>query len=573
MRTLLFALLAIPLTAANSYLQHNLVSDQPGMADHVDPHLINPWGLAFSATGPFWIADNSTSLSTVYNSAGIANSLVVSVPTHPTGIVQNSTTDFPVAPGLPASFIFCSGNGTISAWNSSANPAAALVKIDHSSTGAVYTGLAYASTAAGSTLYAANFNAGAVEVYDANFNPFTTAGNFQDPMIPAGYAPFNIWATGNKLYVAFAKQDAPRVNPVTGSGNGYVDLFDVNGSLVQRVVGGGPLNAPWGLAIAPPKFGDFAGALLVGNFGDGTINVFRTSDGTPLGTLANLSGQPISIPGLWALAAGNGGSAGDTNAIYFTAGVGGQSHGLFGSLQAAPVINTNGIVNAASFQLGAAPYTFVTILGSNLAATTRSWQSSDFVNGALPQSLDGVSATIGGTPVYVSYVSPTQLNILLPTTITASSGQLQVVNNGSAGALAASQFFSLSPAFFQFGASGFVAATHADGTYVGPPGMFSSSTSSARPGEVISLWANGFGATNPPTPNGVLITAPLPLLTPPLVFIGGTAASVVFAGVSAPGLYQINVVVPQLDSGFLPLTAQIGSVMVPATMISVQSQD
>ncbi len=277
-------------------------------------------------------------------------------------------------------------------------------------------------------LYAVSFHAGTVEVYDGNFNAVTLSGSFQDPSIPVGYVPFNIWATGNKLYVTFAMQDSSKSNPVAGAGNGYVDLFDANGSLVQSIAAGGTLNAPQGLAIAPSKFGDFAGALLVGNFGDGTINAFDVTNSRALGVLANVSGQPLSIPGLRSLSTGNGGSAGDANALYFTAAPGNQSHGLFGSLQAAPVVNGNGVINAAGFQLGAAPYTFVSIIGNNLAATTRQWQSSDFVNGQLPRSLDGVNASINGIPAYISYVSPTQLNVLMPAG--TSPGSLVMTNNG-----------------------------------------------------------------------------------------------------------------------------------------------
>src|SRR5277367_5730110 len=273
MRTLLIVftagciVLAGRLPAANNYLQHNLVSTSAGLADHSDPSLINPWGIAFSPTGPFWIANQGDAMASIYNSSGVAVSGQVSLPAQPTGIVQNPTTDFPVTPGVPAAFIFCSAAGTISAWSSGSAP---VVKIDHSSSGAIYTGLAYNHYAGGSALYAVNFDAGTVEVYDANFNPVSTAGSFQDPAIPPGFVPYNIWATANKLYVTFAQQNATKSNPVIAPGSGYVDQFDVNGSLVQRVAAGGPLNAPFGLAIAPAKFGDFAGALLVGNSGDGT---------------------------------------------------------------------------------------------------------------------------------------------------------------------------------------------------------------------------------------------------------------------------------------------------------------
>jgi uncharacterized protein (TIGR03118 family) len=564
MRKFLLALtLCVPLAAANNYLQHNLVSVGAGSADHSDPSLVNPWGIAFSSSGPFWIANQGSAVASIYNSSGAANAASVSLPTQPTGIVQNSTSDFPVAPGVPALFLFCSAAGTISAWNSTA-----VVKIDHSTSGAIYTGLARASYASGSALYAVNFHAGTVEVYDGNFNLLSTSGSFQDPSIPAGFVPYNIWATGNKLYVTFAQQNSAKSGPVTAPGSGYVDLFDVNGSLVQQVAAGGALNAPWGLAIASANFGDFAGALLVGNFGDGTIDAFNVTNSRSLGTLANVAGQTLSIPGLRALAVGNGGSAGDSSAIYFTAAAT-SSQGLFGSLQAAPIANNNGILNAAGYQLGVAPYTFISILGNNLSATTRSWQASDFINGQLPRSLDGVGVSISGAPAYISYISPTQLNILMPAS-TAAGSSLQLTNNGLAGSAIPLQFSALAPAFFQIGASGFVTATHADGTLIGPAGFFTTSTKPARVGEVITIYGNGFGVTNPSQPDGNLVNAPLVLITPPTVTIGGAPAQVAYAGLIAPGLYQFNVVVPEVDPGNASMMGQIGSLVTPSAMIAIQ---
>jgi uncharacterized protein (TIGR03118 family) len=572
MRTLLLGLsicwltVSVPLQAANNYLQHNLVATGSASADHSDASLVNPWGIAFSASGPFWIANQGSAVASIYNSSGAISAESVAVPAQPTGIVQNSTTDFPVAPGVPALFLFCSAAGTISAWNSAGFVSGAVVKIDHSTSGAIYTGLARASYASGSALYAVNFSAGKVEVYDGNFNLLTTSGSFQDPAIPPGFVPYNIWASGNKLYVTFAQQNSAKSGPVTAAGSGYVDQFDVNGSLVQKVAAGAPLNAPWGLAIAPAKFGDFAGALLVGNFGDGTISAFDVTNSRFLGTLANVSGQTLSIGGLRALAVGNGGSAGDSNAVYFTAD---GSQSLFGSVQAAPVINNNGILNAAGYQLGVAPYTFVSILGNNLAATTRSWQASDFVNGQLPRSLDGVGVNVNGTPAYISYISPTQLNVLMPAS-TSTGSTLQLTNNGLSSGATPLQFYALAPAFFQVGASGFAAATHSDGTLIGPLGVFTPSTKPARVGEVITIYGNGFGATSPAQPDGSLVSAPLPLINAPVVMIGGVPAQVAYAGLVAPGLYQLNVVVPQVDPGNVAMTAQVGAVTTPSTMIAIQ---
>jgi uncharacterized protein (TIGR03118 family) len=520
---------------------------------------MNPWGIAFSSSGPFWIADQGTGSLGIYNTAGIAVATPVPILTQPTGIVQNPTAEFPFSPGAPSTFIVCTATGTISAVAGSS----AAVKVDRSASGAVYTGMARASYGAGSAIYVANFHAGTIEVYDGNFNSLSTSGPFQDPMIPSGFAPYNIWANGNKLYITYARQDASRTNPVISPGSGYVDIFDANGSLVQQFASGGTLNAPFGLAIAPPKFGDFPGALLVGNFGDGTIGAYNLINGRLLGTIANASGQVLVINSLRSLAVGNGASAGDANTVYFTAG-----SGLFGGLQGPSIISNNGIVNAAGFQLGAAPSTWVSLFGNNLASTTRSWQSSDFVNGALPRQLDGVSVSVNGIPAYISYVSPTQLNVLLPTF--TGPGVLQMTAGGLAGTPVTLQFSQLSPALFQIGTSGYVSATHSDGSLIGPSGLFTSTTKPARVGEVVTIYGNGFGVTNPPAQDGVLVPQPLSLATPPSIFFGGTPAQVVYAGLVGPGLYQFNVVVPQVDSGDLAVTAQVGSVTTPSALLTVQ---
>jgi uncharacterized protein (TIGR03118 family) len=561
------------LSGANAYLQHNLVSDLPDTAGVVDPNLVNPRGIAYSAAGPFWVTNDANGRATVYNGSGAASSTVVSVPLHPTGIVFNTTTDFALAAGQPATFLFCTEDGTISGWNATVDARNAVAQVDHSSSGAVYTGLARATNGAGSALYAANFSAGTIEVYDGNFHVFPAAGAFQDPMIPAGFAPFNIQAFGNRLFVTFALQDAAKKKDVPGAGNGYVDVFDVNGSLVQRVAAGGILNSPWGLAIAPSGFGDLAGALLVANAGDGMINAYNMVTGGLLGAVQDVSGNNLVIPGLWGLATGNSGSGGDAGAIYFTAGIAGggalHTHGLFGSLQAAPLILPNGIVNGASFQLGIAPYTFVSILGTNLSATTRSWQDSDFVNGRLPTSLDGVAVTVDGMPAYPAYISPRQLNVLMPTRLI--SGQVQVMSNGLASSVMPAQLTPVAPAFFLFGASGYAAATHADGTSVGNGPLFPTSSKPAKPGEMIMFYGTGFGPTTPPVVDGALVSGALPLALPFSITVGGLVAQTTFAGLSATGLYQFNVVIPDMPSGEVPVIGQIAGSSTRAALVIVQN--
>jgi uncharacterized protein (TIGR03118 family) len=341
----------IALPQTNSYQKRNLVSDLNAVGDIVDPNLVNPWGMSFSATSPFWISNNGSGTATLFNGSGqpfpVASPITVNIPPAPgrtglgmpTGQVFNSTTAFAVAPGMPAAFIFATEDGTISAWNPGVNAANAVIKVDNSAAGAVYNGLALASPASGPMLYAANLHAGTVDVFDANFNPVSIPGAFTDPNIPAGFAPFNIANLGGNLYVTYAMQDAAQQENVPGPGNGFVDVYDLNGNLLQSLISGAPLNSPWGMAIAPANFGAFSNALLVGNFGDGTINAFDPATGASLGTLQDKFGNPISIQGLWAIAFGNGANGSLTNALYFTAGIaaGGafEGHGLFGNLQAA----------------------------------------------------------------------------------------------------------------------------------------------------------------------------------------------------------------------------------------------
>ena len=333
------------------YFRQNLVSDLPGVADRIDPNLVNPWGIAYGPTTPFWISAAGTGVSTIYDGNGVPTRTAVAIPGPagsklpgaPTGIVFNpSTTDFAVAPGQPARFIFATEDGTIAAWNSGA---AAVTKADLSALGAVYKGLALANSGGKNYLYAANFSAGRVDVFDANFTPATVGGSFTDPNLPASFAPFNIQNIGGKLYVTYAKPDAEKHDDVSGPGNGYVNVFDTSGNLLQRLVSQGPLNSPWGVVLAPAGFGGYGGALLVGNFGDGLINAFNPATGAWLGALRDGSGKALAIDGLWGLTFGNGTRAGDTHTLYFTAGIAGggavEDHGLFGSIVPVASVTVN----------------------------------------------------------------------------------------------------------------------------------------------------------------------------------------------------------------------------------------
>ena len=589
LRRWVLGLCVIPelLCGANQYIQHNLSSDIPGMADHTDPGLINPWGIAISTVSPFWFSDNGSGLSTLYSTAGSGSvpGLVVTIPpslhggatSKPTGIVYNATTGFELAPGLPGLFIFASADGAITAWNRSVDATHALIKADNSNSGAVYTGLAIGTNGSATYLYAANFHQGTIDVFDSNYNPVSLGSvAFVDNQIPQGYAPYNVQTLGNTLYVTYARQDGAKQAAVPGQTYGFVDTFNTAGQRLQRLITGSPLNAPWGVAIAPAGFGDYAFDLLVGNFGDGTINVFNPANGSYIGTLQDPSGKTIVIPGLWGLQAGNGQSGGDANAIYFTAGIGGsdgvlQSHGLFGSLQAAPALSAGGVTNAASFQPAIAPNTYIAIRGSNLSSTSRTWQTSDFVNGALPTQLDGVSVTMDGKPAYIYYISPTQLNVLTPLDPTQGPVQVQSMNNGLASGSASISLQPVAPAFFLF-ANKYVAATHADNSLVGAPTLFPGASTPAKPGETIVMYANGFGPTTPPIPDGQLVTTAAPLSTLPTILIGNTMADVKYAGLTGAGLYQINVVVPPgTPDGDATVVAQAGGQSSPTgVFITVQ---
>jgi uncharacterized protein (TIGR03118 family) len=328
-----------------------LVSDQAGVAQLTDPNLVNAWGLAFSPTSPFWVANNGTNTSTLYNGDHVGppavplsiNSLVVTLPGGaPTGAVFNSTAnDFVITDGTntgKAAFIFVTEGGEIVGWSPGVPPPAPSTQgqIAMTVAGAIFKGVTIGQNGGNNYLYATDFHNGVIDVFDGMFNQVTLAGNFTDPHLPAGYAPFNIMAVGDKLYVTYAKQDAEATDELHGVGLGFVDVFNTNGTFNRRLVQHGLLDAPWGMAIAPSNFGSFGGALLVGNFGNGQINAYNPDNGHFLGSLRNAHGQKIKIDGLWGLAFGNGGSAGDANALYFTAGPADESHGLFGSIRVTP---------------------------------------------------------------------------------------------------------------------------------------------------------------------------------------------------------------------------------------------
>jgi uncharacterized protein (TIGR03118 family) len=327
--------------STNSYLQTSLVSDLPGLAPITDTNLVNPWGLVAGPTTPFWVADNHAGLSTLYNSTGGIQSLVVTIPppangtppAAPTGIIFNNTTNFLVGTN-PARFIFASEDGTITAWNAGTNAA---LKVDNSASGAIYKGLTLAQSGGQDYLYAADFHGGKIDVFDGNFQPAHLSGTFSDSGMQEGFAPFNIRFLNGNLIVTYAKQDDDKADDVAGDGNGFINVFDPAGNMIKRLISNGPLNSPWGLAIAPAAFGGFGGDLLVGNFGDGRVSAFDPNSGAFLGQLKNPNGILVWADGLWDLFFGNGNKGGDANTLYFTAGISGggakEDHGLLGSVQ------------------------------------------------------------------------------------------------------------------------------------------------------------------------------------------------------------------------------------------------
>ena len=552
----------------NSYLVHNLVSDLPDTADFQDPNLVNPWGLATTATSPFWIGNNGTGTSTLYGTTGIAVALVVTIPTtsSPTGgavsgTIANTTTSFSIADGKPASFIFCTEDGTVSGWNGTVSPAGvATISVDNTKANSVFKGCVIGGTAAAPILYVTDFHNGVVDMFDGNFKPIVAATAFIDPSIPAGYAPFGIANFNGKIYVTYAKQDSAKHDDVSGAGNGYVDVFDGSGNLVTQLISKGLLNSPWGMQIAPATFGQFSGALLVANFGDGTINAFDPAKGTPLGTLNDSTHHTLSIPGLWGLLFGNGGKGGDTSTLYFTAGFpgpygeGAESHGIFGSIQAPPSFTPAGVINGASFLPPLAPNTWATVVGGGLAASSRSWASTDLVGGSLPTVIDGVSVSVNGVPAEISFVGPSQVDFLIPATAAVGAAQIQVISNEQVSAPATVNLTLTAPAFFWLTGNKYIVSTHANGTVTGPATLIPGATTPVKAGETIALYGTGFTVNTPGVGAAAL----------PSVTIGGVTSTVTFAGQIDAGITQINVLVPA--------TVPSGDAAVVATMGGQQSQ-
>jgi uncharacterized protein (TIGR03118 family) len=355
-RLILFALLSPSLWAAepNAYAVRHLVSDGSVPADNTDTNLIDGWGVAFNPNGVVWVNSAGAGKSVLYDGNGVPQSLVVTVPAGasggqgiPTGITFSSSNDFVVRKGTlagPSRFIFASLTGSISGWAPNVDVTNALVAVDRSGEGASYTGLALAANGSGNLLYAADVRRGRIDVFDRTFAPATLAGGFVDPHLPAGFVPFAIHNLQGNLYVSFG-----RLNPAgnfvqTGRGLGVVSTFDADGRFLRRIGGEQHLNAPWGMAIAPAGFGRFSNRLLVGNFGDGTIQAFDLASGRRVGSLRTAHGKRLAIPVLWGLAFGNGILNQPTDALFFAAGPNFGTGGLYGRISPAaadPTVNAD----------------------------------------------------------------------------------------------------------------------------------------------------------------------------------------------------------------------------------------
>jgi len=326
------------IVATPSYKTVALVADVTGYgAARVDPDLANPWGIAVGGTGAIWIAANHTGYTTVYDRNGAELLPSVDVPFNgdlnggaPTGVVYNTTSDFIIpATGEASKFVYVTENGTIAAWSSGT---ATVTVADRSSSDAVYKGIAMASDGGANFIYAANFKEGKIDVFDADFQ-YTTGRSFSDPGIPSSFAPFNIQNIDGQLYVAYAKHKGPdNEDDQKGAGNGYIDVFNPDGSLVKRFASKGTLNSPWAITTVSAGFGLPAGSILVGNFGDGRINIFSGS-GRYQGQLMN-GNTPLKIEGLWALVfPRNGIPSGNPDQLFYTAGPADEEHGVFGYIE------------------------------------------------------------------------------------------------------------------------------------------------------------------------------------------------------------------------------------------------
>jgi uncharacterized protein (TIGR03118 family) len=429
-------------SSINNFKQTNLVADTstviPAPA-HVDANLVNPWGIAFFPGGPFWINDNNSGFSTLYDQTGMLQGTFTIPPpagstaaATPTGIVANiSQTGFVVG-GLPSLFIFDTEDGTISGWNGGAT---VILAVDNSmgGAGAVYKGLAMITNNGANFLLATNFRSGKVEVYDSNFKLTNLSGTFTDPNLPPGYAPFGIHVitvnSQTKIYVTYALQDTPKHDPVHAAGDGIVDIFDTNGNMIQTFVMQGDMhtNAPWGVVVPPAGFGAFAGDVLVGNFGDGVLNAY-TPAGAFIDSVKDAGGNVITNLSLWDLAFGGGGAAGDANTLYLTAGGMAEMHGVFASL--VPTQASGG--NTPDFSVSVSPASATVTAGASSNFTINTSPMNGF-NSAVSLSCSGLPTGAKCMFSTQSYTPGGSTTPMLTITTTARSAMMGAVPSGKLG--------------------------------------------------------------------------------------------------------------------------------------------
>lgn len=332
---------------AQAFRQTNLVSDIPGLAANFDSHLVNPWGLSESPTSALWVSDAGTGFATLYNTGGVPQSTIVAIPPPgggpavPTGQVFNPGSAF-----NSDRFIFASARGTITGWRPALGSNAEIIA-NNAAAGASYLGVTLGSVGANTFLYAADFARNEIDVFNSSGSPTTLAGSFSDATLPTGYHPFNIENLGGNLFVTYALEGADG-HSVAGAGRGFIDEYDLSGNLIMHFASHGVLDSPWGMALAPSSFGQFGGDLLVGNFGDGTINAFNPLTGALLGTLDDETGNPIVNDHLWGLQFGNGAAGGSLGTLYFAAGIDNETHGLVGAIAPVPEPGTTSALTGAA---------------------------------------------------------------------------------------------------------------------------------------------------------------------------------------------------------------------------------
>ncbi|HTF63149.1 MAG TPA: TIGR03118 family protein [Edaphobacter sp.] len=460
-RNALFALLVGGISAiasaqtGNSYQVTNLISDGSVTASVTDPNLINPWGIGIGST--VWISGQKSGLEIVTTATG-TEKFDVNIPPasgntlgQPTGVIfSGAAKGFALPVGAAPTFLFATKDGTISGWNAvlGMNGSTAQIVVNNGANNASYTGLTLLNNSTGTYLLASNFGqASDIEVYNTSFKQDKLAGNFTDPKLPAGYSPLSVHVIGNQVFVAYALRSTTTTNGVTafrqtvGAGDGILDVFDLNGNFVATAVSGGNLNAPWGVAIAPSTFGVFGGDLLVGNFGDGVINVYNPNTYAFLGQLIDSTGKAISNPSLWEIVFGTSNATppgtGDPDTLFFTSGLTGAAHGLF-----ATITSTNNTNASPTFGFSASTSTSTVADGSSIPATVSVVPTNGF-SGDVALSCSGpvgISCTFSPSSLSLSATAVSTANVEIKTTGSMAKVRNPFLNNGAAGIVVAVLF-------------------------------------------------------------------------------------------------------------------------------------